>query len=46
MKSIHDVFVRDPLLIISCGGARILGGGGVKQYHKALCGEAGHGRLL
>ena len=27
MKSMHDVFVRDPLLIIPCGGARILGGG-------------------
>lgn len=24
----HDVFVRDPLLIIPCGGARIWGGGG------------------
>ena len=27
MKSMHDVFVRDPLLIIPCGGARNLGGG-------------------
>ena len=36
MKSMHDVFVRDPLLIIPCGGARIWGGGegGSHDFHR------------
>ena len=34
MKSMHDVFVRDPLLIIPCGGARILGGGGSHDFQR------------
>ena len=30
----HDVFVRDPLLIISCGEARILGGGESHDFQR------------
>ena len=38
MKSIHDVFVRDPLLIISCGGGKDFGGRRGKTISQGLMG--------